>query len=72
MKVLDFVKSGGPAGIRTQDTKIKNLMLYQAELPALSRRMIVNLWYRREAPRWVWYQLKIDQRGLDRRMPQPA
>ena len=27
---------GGPAGIRTQDTKIKSLMLYQAELPALS------------------------------------
>ena len=38
--VLSTVKNGGPAGIRTQDTKIKSLMLYQAELPALSRRMI--------------------------------
>ena len=34
--VLSTVKNGGPAGIRTQDTKIKSLMLYQAELPALS------------------------------------
>ena len=40
VKVLDFVKFGGPAGIRTQDTKIKSLMPYQAELPALSRRTI--------------------------------
>ena len=38
--VLSTVHDDGPAGIRTQDTKIKSLMLYQAELPALSRRMI--------------------------------
>ena len=25
-KVLDVIKSGGPAGIRTQDTKIKSLI----------------------------------------------
>ena len=71
-RVRSTVQSGGPAGIRTQDTKIKSLMLYQAELPALSRRMIVNLWYRREAPRWVRHQFQVDQRSLDRRMPQPA
>ena len=33
-KVLDFVRSGGPAGIRTQDTRIKSPVLWPTELPA--------------------------------------
>ncbi len=30
-------ESGGPAGIRTLDTRIKSPLLYQAELPAPDR-----------------------------------
>ena len=40
--VLSTVKNGGPAGIRTQDTKIKNLILYHAELPTPSSLMICD------------------------------
>ena len=34
VKVLDFVKSGGPSGIRTLDTRIKSPVLCQTELTA--------------------------------------
>ena len=34
VKVLDFIKSGGPSGIRTLDTRIKSPVLFQAELTA--------------------------------------
>ena len=34
VKVLDFVKSGGPSGIRTLDTRIKSPVLFRAELTA--------------------------------------